>query len=107
VAAYFRRTWIGWFAFAPYLARIERQLHGQGTGRKSPAHVRADLERQLDAIEGLLADHEYLLGTGPYLCDFALRSQLEYLTLAPATREVLRDRCALKRYVARMPGVCM
>jgi glutathione S-transferase len=102
VAAYFGRTAFGKLAFPPYLFRVERQLRGQGTARKTPAHVRADLERNLDAIEALLSDTDYLLGSGPYLCDFALMSQLVYLTLAPATSDVLERRPSARRFVERL-----
>jgi len=103
--AYFARTLLGRLLFRPFLARIERQLRGHGTGRKTAAHVRADLERNLDAIEGLLAGREYLLGAGPYLCDFALAGQLVYLTLAPGTRHVLDERPHCKAFLARLPQV--
>jgi len=51
----FGRTPAGWLAYRFYLRRILGQLKGQGTLRKTPGHVRRDLERQLDAAEALLA----------------------------------------------------
>lgn len=103
---YFARTLLGRLMFHPFSALIGRQLHGHGTGRKSPAHVRADLERNLDAVEALLADRAYLLGEeGPYLCDFAVAGQLVYLTLAPTTKEALRDRPRCRAWIARLRHV--
>jgi glutathione S-transferase len=104
VAEYFSKTMLGRIAFWPYLARIERQLRGHGTGRKSPAHVRSDLERNLDAIEALVDDRPFLLGRGPYVCDIALASQLIYLTRATSMRDVLKDRLETRGYLERLRG---
>lgn len=104
-AAYFAKTVLGRLSFRPFLARIERQLRGHGTARKSAAHVRADLERNLDVIETLLQGRAFLLGEGPYLCDFALAAQLTYLTRAPAVRDALRDRPESRAFLARLPQV--
>lgn len=101
--AFFSRTLVGRVAFWPYLARIERQLTGHGLGRKPVERIRADLERNLDAFEVMLAGRDFLLGSGPYLCDFALVSQLAYLTLAPATQDVVAGRPNLARLMARCP----
>lgn len=102
---YFAKTMLGRLAFWPYLLRIERQLDGQGIGRKSYEHVRRDLTRDLDAIETMLTGKDYLLGHGPHLCDYALASQLTYLTRAPATRDVLVDRPHTGAFLARLPEV--
>lgn len=101
-AAYFGRTLIGKLSFQPFRWKIERQLWGQGTGRKSAAQVRADLERNLDAVEVLLGRGPFLLSGGPWLCDFALMSQLVYLTRAPALKRVLDARPHTRAYLERM-----
>jgi glutathione S-transferase len=88
VASYFARTLLGRVAYPALLFRIERQLWGQGMRRKSAAHIRADLQRNLEAVESLLSEHDYVLGNEPYLCDFALMAQLVYLRSAPATAGV-------------------
>lgn len=100
--AYFGRTLVGRVIFPFYLRRIEGQLRGQGTGRKSPERIRADLARNLDSLEALLEGRAFLLGEGPHLCDFALAGQLRYLTLAPATGEVLQDRPRLRELRDRL-----
>lgn len=102
VAAYFRKTWVGFLAFPPFLARIEGQVRGQGTGRKPLPRIRADLERHLEAIEALLRDRAFLLGESPYLCDYALASQLGYLTLAPKTETMLAPYPSTARFLAEL-----
>jgi glutathione S-transferase len=104
---YFAKSMLGRVLFLPYVARIEGQLKGQGTGRKSDAHVRADLERDLDAIEAMLDGRDWLLESGPWLCDYAVASQLTYLLRAPATRDALATRPATQAFLARMPEVAV
>ena len=100
---FFARTFFGRLAFRPFLKRVEAQLRGHGISRKTPEHVRADLERNLQAFETWLDGRDYLLGAGPYLCDIALASQLRYLTLAAGTKTILTSypRCAA--LVERLP----
>lgn len=87
-----------WF----YQRRILGQVRGQGTLRKSPQHVRRDLERHLDAIEGMLAARPYLLGDRPYLCDFALWGQLNYLNRTPVGGQAIRPRQTIGSYIVQM-----
>lgn len=102
IPAAFGRSPAGQVAYRFYLRRILGQLRGQGTLRKTPEHVRRDLERHLDAIEHILALRPYLLGDRPYLCDFALWGQLNYLSRTPAGGEAIKPRLAIGSYVARM-----
>lgn len=104
-AKYFGRTLLGKILFPPYRARIERQLRGHGTTRKPAAHVRSDVERNLDAVEGLLEDRDFLLGSGPWLCDFAVASQVRYLALAPVMRDALGARPRTRAWLERLPEV--
>jgi len=96
---------LGKVAFEVYRRRIQRQVRGQGTARKPDAHVRRDLERQLDAAEGLLTPGPYLLGARPALCDFAVMSQLVYLSRTPVGKPRIEARPALGRYLAAMKGL--
>ena len=105
VQRYFAKSLLGRIAYWPFQARINRQLDGQGVGRKSLEHVRRDLERSLDAVEGLLSGSSYLLGEAPMLCDFALAAQLRYLSLAPALRGVVEGRPAAAAFMARLPEI--
>ncbi|HEU5059648.1 MAG TPA: glutathione S-transferase domain-containing protein, partial [Kofleriaceae bacterium] len=83
----------------------QRQVRGQGTARKPDGHVRADLERHLDAAEGLLAPGPFLLGARPTLCDFAVMSQLVYLSRTPVGKPRVEARPAVVRYLATMKGL--
>lgn len=98
---FFAKTLLGRATFPLYLARIESQLRGHGITRKSPTHVAADLARNLDALEQLLDGREFLLEGGPWLCDFALASQLRYLSLATSQRELLVRHPACRALVER------
>ena len=88
----FGRSLKGRLAYAYYLRLVLRQLKGQGTLRKAPEQVRSDLDRNLAAIEGLLTRGPFLFGDQPYLCDFALWGQLEYLRRTPVGGRALRGR---------------
>jgi glutathione S-transferase len=100
----FGRSAMGWIAYRFYLKRILGQLRGQGTLRKPPVHVARDLERHLDAIEAMLTPGPYVLGQAPYLCDFALWGQLNYLNKTPAGGEAIKPRVRLGAYLERMRG---
>ena len=101
----FGRGPMGVVAMQVYLRRIRRQVRGQGTGRKPDVHVRADLERHLDAACALLSPGPYLLGETPALCDFAVMSQLVYLSRTPAGKPRIDARPALGRYLEVMKGL--
>jgi glutathione S-transferase len=75
--------------------RIAAQLRGQGTGRKSLAHITADLRRGFESLAAMLADQPFLPGDKPYLCDFAVNAQLVYMSRPPGSAEVLREHGAL------------
>jgi glutathione S-transferase len=102
VAAVFGGSLKGRLAYLYYLRLILRQLKGQGTLRKSPEHVALDLERNLDAAAGLLTPGPFLLGKQPYLCDFALWGQLNYLNRTPVGRKAIERRPHVREFVERM-----
>jgi glutathione S-transferase len=93
---------LGRIARAFYQRRILRQLQGQGTLRKTPEHIRNDLDRELDAIDALLAERKFLLGERPFLCDFALAAQLVYLERTPVGSRALAGRAPSLAFMARM-----
>lgn len=105
-AAYFAAQPGAASMFESLLRQTEVQLIGQGVGRKSPDHVRRDLERQLDVAEALLSSGPYLLGAQPTLADFALTGQLSYLSYAPATEGLTKGRPAVAGFMSLMkrPG---
>ena len=96
---------LGRVAFQVYRRRIHSQVRGQGTARKPDAHVRADLERHLDAAEALVTPGPYLLGERPALCDFAVMSQLVYLSRTPVGKPRIEARPALGRYLETMKAL--
>ena len=98
----FGKSLKGRLAYRFYLARILRQLKGQGTLRKSPDHVARDLKRNLEAIEALLRLGPYLLGKQPYLCDFAIWGQLEYLRGTPVGGTALNGRDRIVKFLRRL-----
>ncbi len=101
----FGATPLGLAARLFYQRRIAAQLKGQGTGRKSPGQITADLKRELGALTAMLADQPYLLGSHPYLCDFAVNAQLVYMSRPPASAEVLREFVVLGAYMERMKAL--
>jgi glutathione S-transferase len=101
VAGVFGSSLKGRIAYLYYSRLITRQLAGQGTLRKSREHLRADLERNLDAVEQMLDPGPYVLGDEPFLCDFALWGQLSYLNRTPVGRRAISNRRLVAAYVVR------
>lgn len=87
--------------FPVYRRRVLAQLHGQGTGRKSAAHLVDDLARHLDAAEALL-DAPFLFGEAPTLADFALAAQLVYLSRTPVGGARIGERARIGAYLERV-----
>jgi glutathione S-transferase len=92
-------------AYRFYLRRVLKQIHGQGTARKLPEHVLSDLQRHLAAIDALVEPKPFLLGDGPFLCDFALLGQLVYLGRTPVGSRRLAEHPAIEAYVSRMKAL--
>lgn len=88
-----------------YRRRILHQLQGQGTSRKTPAHVRDDAVRQLKAIEELVRGDGFLLGAAPLLCDFALLGQLVYFGRSPVGGRLLPEYLCIGAYTQRMKSL--
>lgn len=93
---------IGRITYPAYRWLIRRQVRGQGTGRKSPARIEADLLRHLVHADALLADGPFVLGHTPCLADFALFGQLAFLLRARASRDFVQAHPRLMVYVERM-----
>lgn len=102
VSKAFGRSPLGIAARVFYQHRIERQLRGQGTGRKTLAHLSADLNREFASLSAMLAEQPFLLGDQPYLCDFAVNSQLVYMSRPPGSAEILAQYSVLGAYMDRM-----
>jgi len=99
VAGVFGNSIRGRLIYRYYLRVILTQLRGQGTLRKSPEHVRRDLERSLNAVDDLLTPGPFALGDRPYLCDFALWGQLNYLSRTPVAGASIKKRPAIARFI--------
>jgi glutathione S-transferase len=102
VARAFGKSPLGRAALTFYRRRIRRQVVGQGTGRKPAEEIADDLERQLAAIDALLAPGPYLLGDTPGLCDFAVMAQLVYLSRPPGSARILARHPLIGAYLDRM-----
>ncbi len=96
---------VGKVTFQLFRRRINRQLRGQGTARKPVDHVRRDLDRHLDALDGLLAGHAYLLGDAPLLGDFAVMGQMVYLSRTPHGGAALKQHPPITGWLDRMKGL--
>ena len=102
IPAAFGKSLTGRLAYRFYLWRVLGQVKGQGTLRKPPDHVRRDLDRHLEAIDALLDPGPYLLGDAPYLCDFALWGQVNYLSRTPVGAKAMQGRAGIDRFRQRM-----
>jgi hypothetical protein len=83
---------------------IRRQVRGQGTGRKPPERIEADLRRELAAVGALVGD-AFLLGEAPMLCDFALAGRLVYLSRPPGSAAILAEDPRIGAYMERMKAL--
>jgi glutathione S-transferase len=101
IAGVFGKSLKGRLAYRFYLRRVLGQIRGQGTLRKTAEHVARDLERNLDAVEGLLTPGPYALGDQPFLCDFALWGQLSYLNRTPVGGKAIADHPRITDYLRR------
>jgi len=101
----FGATPLGFFARLFYQRRIAAQLRGQGTGRKSPGRIAADLRREFTALVAMLEGRPFLLGPKPCLCDFAVNAQLVYLSRPPASAKILGEFPGLLKYLERMKAL--
>jgi len=97
----FGRSLFGRAAYLLFDRRVKAQIVGQGTGRKPEPQVRADLERNLDAVDGLL-DAPFVLGEVPYLADFALMGQLVCLKRTPVGGRAIDQHPRIHAYLERM-----
>jgi glutathione S-transferase len=104
IASVFGKSLKGRLFFRFYLRRILNQIRGQGTLRKPPGHVARDLERHLGAVEALLTPGPFVLGKKPYLCDFALWGQLNYLNRTPVGGSLIQKRPTITKFVERIAG---
>lgn len=82
--------------------RAKKQTLGQGVARKPAQHVANDLARELDHLATLVKDRDFLLGSAPMLCDFAVIGQLIYLIRTPHGARSIEKRSGIQAYMDRM-----
>jgi glutathione S-transferase len=102
VAGVFGRSLKGRLVYRWYLKRILGQIRGQGTLRKPPEHIASDLERHLDAVGALVTPGPYVFGESPFLCDFALWGQVNYLNRTPVGSAAIQRRPAIGSFIKRL-----
>lgn len=97
--------------FGPMITRsLCRRVDGQGTGLKSEAQVRGEIERCLDMVEAALGDGPFFEGRDAVgRADLALGGilpQFPHGDLVDGGAEMLAGRPALCDYVARVYEAC-
>lgn len=101
----FGRSLAGRAMYRFYRRRIGSQVTAQGTGRKPIEHNLRDLARHLDAADELVRGGAFLFGDAPALADFALMSQLVYLSRTPVAGAELSRRGAIVAYLERFKAL--
>ena len=101
----FGKSLYGRAAYLFFRRKVLKQIEGQGTSRKPPEHVRADLERHLDALEGLVQPGPFMFGDTPRLCDCAVLGQMVYLGRTPVGGEALAARARIQTYLDRFKAL--
>ena len=74
----------------------------QGLGRKPQDQVVRDVVRHMDALEGLLGDGDWLVGSTITLADIAVAVELRALEYAREAAEILESRPRLQAWRARI-----
>jgi len=77
----------------------------QGLGRKPRSQVVLDAERHLEAIDGLVAEGDWLVGDHPTLADLAVASQVDALRYAEEAEAVVARLPALQAWIRRVDQV--
>lgn len=92
-----------WFLSRAIPGALKKILAQQGVGRKSDAQIMEDVERHLDAVEGLLQDKTWLLpGDTPTLADFAVHPMLECFIDADEGRLAIERRPVIRDWMTRL-----
>jgi glutathione S-transferase len=92
-------------ALAP--AIIRKQARDQGTGRKTPAAVCADVARHFEAINTLVAGNAWLVGESPCIADIAVASMLTVLERAAEARHLMATQPALREWQQRVDALTL
>lgn len=88
-------------------AIIRKQARDQGTGRKTPAAVCADVARHFEAINTLVAGNAWLVGESPCIADIAVASMLTVLERAAEARQLMSTQPALREWQQRVDALTL
>jgi glutathione S-transferase len=86
---------------------IRKQARDQGTGRKTPEAVCADVARHFEAINALVADSAWLVGESPGIADIAVASMLTVLERADEARHIMATQPALRNWQQRVDALTL
>ncbi|MEL7028822.1 MAG: glutathione S-transferase family protein [Pseudomonadota bacterium] len=108
---FFRKFPIPLKWIAPGVARkkVGKTLEAQGYGRHSRDEIYHMGVQDVAALEGILADHQYLMGDKPAVVDasaFGLLAQLAYGTVSAPHADYVRNSATLMPYCDRIRARC-
>jgi glutathione S-transferase len=94
-------------ALAPHVlpGMLRRLTRKQGVGRKSVQHVLRDVERQVDAVAGLVGDREWLVGEALSLADLSVCAQILCIRGAEEGARIVEERPAVRAWIERVEAV--
>jgi glutathione S-transferase len=81
---------------------LRRLTRKQGVGRKSVQHVLRDVERQVDALAGLVGDREWLVGEALSLADLSVGAQILCIRGAEEGARIVEERPAVRAWIERV-----
>jgi len=81
---------------------MRRLTRKQGVGRKSLQQVLADVERQVDALAGLLGDREWLVGDALSLADLSVCAQMRCIRGAEEGARIIEGRPTVGAWLERV-----
>ena len=91
-------------ALAPHIipGMMRRLTRKQGVGRKSVQQVLEDVERHVDALEGLLGDRDWLVGDALSLGDLGVYSQIRCIGGTEEGARIIEQRPKVAAWLERV-----
>ncbi len=84
---------------------LGQTLAAQGLGRKSREVVMREIDRHLDAVEGLLGASSFLVGNSLTLADIAVFAQLSCMRSTPEGRTAIAAHPPVERWMDRVDAL--
>ncbi|MFW5876433.1 MAG: glutathione S-transferase family protein [Myxococcota bacterium] len=81
---------------------VRRQLEAQGVGRKSEGQILAEVQRQLDAVDGWLGEGSWLVGDMLTIADLAVFAQLHCIRGSDEGGRMIEARPRLAGWMSRV-----